>query len=162
MNYYEIFDLPLSPLVDHSVLLKKYVSLQRKNHPDFFTTATEYEKAEADHFSALINKGYNVLKNELEAIYYFLMVKQEIEIDEKYQLSPEFLMEMMEMNEDIDENNNRDAEKKVKETESELFNEVKNVLGKKVDEMNAQDLAQLKAYYYKKKYLNRILDRFVD
>ena len=159
MNYYELFELPIAPIVDKSGISKKYFELQKKFHPDFFTNETEADKENALEQSAAINKGFNIFSNKDKTLEYFLQLKHIIKTDEKYDLSPSFLMEMMELNEAIDEKDSS-TETKINAFENELYAEISElVLKDKADNFSDDDLQKLKAYYYKKKYLKRILDR---
>lgn len=160
MNYFELFEIQPAPsLTDHTYVAKKYQSLQKKFHPDFFTDATEEEKEEVLRKSAAINKGYNILRNKHKLLEYFLQEKGEIKPDEKFDLPPDFLMEMMEINESISEGETTDAEKKVQDFESSLNADVKNIFKKKPSEISAAELKTLKEFFYKTKYLQRVLDR---
>ena len=38
MNYFELFELPVSIQIDKAVLNQRYFALQKKYHPDFFYT----------------------------------------------------------------------------------------------------------------------------
>ena len=161
MNYYKLFELAETPVVDKKTLAVKYIDLQKKYHPDFFTTDTEVAQEEALEFSANINKAYNIFKNDDKTIEYFLQQKNIIVTDEKYNLPPDFLMEMMELNESIDENDN--VTTKVNGFENELQQTVQPLLvAEKATSLTENDLQLLKAYYYKKKYLRRILERLDD
>ena len=51
MNYFELFDSPVSLNIDKSKLAKKYFELQKKYHPDFYTQADEAEQ-ETDQLAA--------------------------------------------------------------------------------------------------------------
>ena len=156
MNHFELFDLPVSFNFDRRKLALKYLELQKKYHPDFFVQASEQEKEEALEISTQINKALKILKNEDETIKYVLQLKGLLEEEEKYKLPPEFLMEMMELNEDLDSS----SAKKIESFENELYQEVKPVIENYDDtKTDTQDLLNLKEYYYKKKYLQRILDR---
>lgn len=159
MNYFELFDLPVSLSIDQNILTKKYIALQKKYHPDFFTLATDIEKKEALEKSALLNKAVNVLKNEVEIIKYVLQLKGVLEDDEKYQLDPGFLMEMMDLNEDV-ANGDKKISEKISFIAKSLFQVIKPViLNYDHKKVNPQELKELKEYYYKKKYLQRILDK---
>jgi len=163
MNYFELFGLPQAPSVDKTVLAKKYFELQKQSHPDFFSNATEAEKEQALEQSAAINKAFNIFQNEERTIEYFLQQVGLIETDEKYQLPPEFLMEMMELNEAMTEEAGDAVEKRVGAYEDELWKDIKPVIGNyEAGKTDESSLLKLKAYYYKKKYLKRILDRLVD
>ncbi len=160
MNYYRLFDMPEGPIVDKQLIAKKYFELQKKNHPDFFTTDTEEAQENALELSAAINKAFNIFKNSDKTLEYFLQLKGII-TDEKYNLPSDFLIKMIELNESIDENEN--ITEKVNRFEQELQNEVSPLLvAEKTTSLNENDLQQLKAYYYKKKYLHRILERLDD
>lgn len=163
MNYFELFGLPQAPSIDRSLLAKKYFELQKASHPDFFTQGTEAEKERAEEQSASINKAFNIFQHEEKTIEYFLQTLNLIEPDEKYQLPPAFLMEMMELNEALTEEGEESVLKNVEAFENDLYNEIRPVLIH-YDPANTtkEDLVKLKEYYYKKKYLKRILDRLVD
>ena len=161
MNYFNLFELPEAPIVDKQLVAKKYIELQKKYHPDFFTTDTEDAQENALEQSAHINKAYNIFKHSDTTLEYFLQQKNIIVTDEKYNLPPNFLMEMMELNESIDENDN--TTEKVLAFEEALQKEVKPLLvAEKATSLHENELQQLKAYYYKKKYLHRILERLDD
>ena len=84
MNYFELFGIPVTITVDRSLLSKKYVELQRKYHPDFYTQSTDDEQAEALEKSSIINKALKVLQNEEATIKYVLQLKGLLEEEEKY------------------------------------------------------------------------------
>ncbi len=163
MNYFELFGLPQAPSVDRSFLAKKYFELQKENHPDFFTKATETEKENALEQSAAINKAFKIFQDKEKTIEYFLQTVGLIQADEKYSLPSVFLMEMMEINEVLTEATEEIVVKRVGDYEHNLFNDIRPV----IENYNAAktketDLLLLKEYYYKKKYLKRILDRLGD
>jgi molecular chaperone HscB len=155
MNYFELFNIPVSLKVDKNSLALKYFALQKKYHPDFFTQSTEYEQAEALEQSSQINKALKVLKNDMETIKYVLQLKGLLEEEEKYQLPPAFLMEVMELNEELSEN----SQQQINTLETEIYTPVKDIIENFKDTTTTEELLKVKEYYYKKKYLQRILDR---
>lgn len=156
MNHFELFDLPVSFNFDRSKLALKYFELQKKYHPDFFVKGTEQEQEDALEISSQLNKALKILKIEDETIKYVLQLKGLLEEEEKYKLPPEFLMEMMELNEELD----KSSAKKIEALETELYQEVKPVIENYDDtKTDTAGLLKLKEYFYKKKYLQRILDR---
>jgi len=156
MNHFELFDLPVSFKVDKGKLAQKYFELQKKYHPDFFAQGSEYEQEEALEISSQLNKALNILKNEDETIKYVLQLKGLLQEEEKYQLPPAFLMEMMELNEELTEN----SAQQINSIEKALYTEVEPVISNYNDtKTTVADLLKVKEYYYKKKYLQRILDR---
>ncbi|HAZ93405.1 MAG TPA: iron-sulfur cluster co-chaperone HscB C-terminal domain-containing protein [Ferruginibacter sp.] len=161
MNYFELFDLPFRASIDHTGVQKKYIQLQKKFHPDFYTKLSHDEQEDAENQSAHINKAYGIFKDKNKTLEYFLRQKEIIEHDEKFNLPNDFLMEMLEINEAITEKEN--AAELVNEWQQKLEDEVSDIL-KSQDHIDysAEDLSRLKTYYYKKKYLLRILDRLAD
>jgi molecular chaperone HscB len=156
MNYFELFGIPVSLLPDKNLLSKKYVALQKKFHPDFFIQATEYEQAAALEQSSQVNKALKTLKNTDETIKYVLQLKGLLQDEEKYQLPPDFLMEMMELNEDLDDK----SQEKIQALETAILQPVQNIIANYNDSSTTtKELLQVKEYYFKKKYLQRILDR---
>ena len=139
--------------------LKKYFELQKQFHPDFFTQASEDEQADALEKSSMLNTALKTLKNEDETLKYILLQKNCLQEDEKYQLPPTFLMDVMELNEDL----NKETTQKIEAFESTLYVEVKDIVENYNNEtVTPAQLVSLKEYYYKKKYLQRILERIED
>ena len=160
MNYFELFDIPVSLKIDKASLSKKYFELQKKYHPDFYTQSTDEEKLEALEKSSLINKALKTFQNEDETIKYVLQQKQLLEEEEKYALPPDFLMEMLELNEAVMEEDAAIITKKIAGVEDELYAVVEAIIDNYKEGITTdQELLQVKEYYYKKKYLQRILDR---
>ena len=165
MNYFELFGLPISFRVDTNQLRTAFMDIQRASHPDKFTQANEFEQEEALEKSAIANKAFTLLQNPSATLPYVLEIKGYLEAEEKYALSPDFLMEMMELNEawmDADnEAAKQDVLTKVKNIENEIFSPIKTYLETNtVDTISQEGMLQIKEYYYKKKYLDRILADF--
>ena len=63
---------------------------------------------------------------------------------------------MMELNEEL----NEDSARQIQELENQLYSEVQPIIETYNDStVTTAELLKLKEYYYKKKYLQRILDR---
>ena len=156
MNYFELFELPVSLQIDKTKLAQKYFELQKKYHPDFFANGTEHEQEEALEISSQLNKALKIFKNPNQTIKYLLQLKELLEEEEKYQLPATFLMEMMELNEELSE----DSAQQIQQLETGLYSEVQPIIENYNDlTVTTADLLKLKEYYFKQKYLQRILDR---
>jgi molecular chaperone HscB len=159
MNYFELFDLPVSLNVDKSRLAKKYFELQKKYHPDYFTQATEPEQEEALEKSSAVNKALKILKDKDSTIKYLLQLKGLLEEEEKYQLPPDFLMEVMELNEEL----TAESATSINDFEKDIYSGVQSIIEQYDDTaITIAELLKVKEYYFKKKYLQRILDRLDD
>jgi molecular chaperone HscB len=163
MNYFELFEMPISFIVDKKYAQDKYFELQKKFHPDFFSNESVEEQDAVLEKSSMINKAYKVFQNENETMKYVLQLKNLFEDEEKYQLPPEFLSEMMELNEslmEVDDSSLEETQTKISQLEKHLYDTVQNIMEYyNEDNTTGEQLLQVKDYYYKKKYLNRILER---
>jgi molecular chaperone HscB len=166
MNYFELYDIPFALTADSAIVKKKFYELSRKYHPDFFTNDSETEQAEALEKSAAVNKAFKIFSDADETVKYFLQLKGLLQEEEKYQLSPDFLMEMMEINEslmDAKMENNTDqiasVQTQIFNLQSTIYEPVKEIVEHyKADTTTEKELLQVKEYYYRKKYLKRILE----
>lgn len=163
MNYFELYGIQEAPVVDRRGLAKKYFDLQKKYHPDFYTQATEAEREEALRLSALVNQAFRVFSNDDATLAYFLECRGHLSHDEKFTLPPDFLMEMMELNEELAEKGREEVEGKIESLEASLKTEVEGYLRPEaLPSLDERALSDLKMYYFKKKYISRILDRLPD
>ena len=159
MNYFELFELPVSLHVDKATLPKKYFELQKKYHPDYFTQATDTEQDEALEKSSAINKALKIFKDTDSTIKYVLQLKELLAEEEKYQLPPDFLMEVMELNEAL----TADSTTVINDFEKDIYAGVQAIIEQYNDATTTtSELLKVKEYYFKKKYLQRILDRLDD
>lgn len=165
MNYFDLFELPVSLQPDEKLVKKKFYELSRKYHPDFYSNASEKEQADALETSSTVNKAYKIFLNEDETIKYVLQQKGLIQEEEKYELPPTFLMEMLELSEQMmeakmkdDGNATSSVQKQIENVQKEIYDPVQTVIENYQEGATTEEeLLQVKDYYYKKKYLNRIL-----
>lgn len=161
MNYFELFELPVTLKVNTATLSRKFFELSKKYHPDYFINEEDQAQAEALEKSAQLNKAWKTFQNPDETIKYVLQLKGLLEEEEKYELPPDFLMEVLEINEqlmDADEPAVKaDLESTIQQLQNEIYEPVKKMVENyQEDSVSEKDLLQVKAYYYKKKYLDRI------
>jgi molecular chaperone HscB len=160
MTYFELFEIPVQLKVNVTALSKKFFELSKKYHPDYYANDSEEVQAEALERSALLNKAWKTFQNSDATIKYVLQEKGLLEEEEKYELPPVFLMEVMEINEqlmDPDESGVQQLDSRINELQSEIYEPVKEIIeGYKDGITTEKELLQVKEYYYKKKYLDRI------
>jgi len=164
MNYFELFGLPIGFQVDAAKLRQAYMEIQRTSHPDKFTQSSIDDQDIALEKSAIANKAFTLLNNKELILPYVLEVMGYMETDEKYALSPDFLMEMMDLNEawmDADsEAAKSNVTQQVKTIQNAIYTTVKAILEANSIDITEEAMLQVKEYYYKKKYLDRILADF--
>ncbi|HQX97202.1 MAG TPA: iron-sulfur cluster co-chaperone HscB C-terminal domain-containing protein [Chitinophagaceae bacterium] len=147
--------------VDRTALSKKFFELSRTYHPDFFTNESDEKQAEVLEKSAILNKAWKTFQSSDATIKYVLMEKKLLEEEEKYELPPAFLMEVMDINELLMDTDDAEATKNIQQTIDNLQAEIYEPVVKTVEEYKEgvtteAELLQVKDYYYKKKYLDRI------
>jgi len=103
LDYYSLFGLEKSFNVDTLDLSQTYKQLQRQLHPDKFSQAAVEDLEVSEEWSALVNDGYKILQKPLpRALYLLELVGYPLE-EEGIDIDPEFLGEVMELNEEVAE-----------------------------------------------------------
>ncbi|WP_182033310.1 co-chaperone HscB [Vibrio diabolicus] len=104
MNHFELFGLPSQFKLDGSLLSSQFRELQKRFHPDNFATGAERDRLMAVQKAAQINDAYQVLKNPISRAEYIL-AEQGVEIrgEQQTMQDPMFLMEQMELREELEE-----------------------------------------------------------
>ena len=164
MDYFELFELPVQLYVDKKSLRARYLELSRRFHPDYFATASGDAQQEALDATAQLNRAMKTLGNREETIRYVLMQKGLLEAEEKYKLSNAFLIEMMEINEavaerafDNDPQKREQVETQLKNLEEEIYEPVAPIIEHYQEGVTSEkELLQVKDYYFRKKYLERL------
>jgi molecular chaperone HscB len=161
MNYFEIFDIPVQLKVNPALLSKKFFELSREHHPDYVANESDEVQAEALERSALLNKAWKTFQDPDATIKYVLQEKGLLEEEEKYELPREFLMEILEINEQLMEMDGTTDRSQlssiITQLSSDIYEPVKEIVENYKDGVTTgEELLQVKEYYYKKKYLDRI------
>ena len=173
MDYFEIMGIPVSFQLDEDLLRKTYYENSKKYHPDFHTLSNQAEQEKALELSTINNMAYKTLSDFDNRFEYILELTGTIEKGEKYELSPGFLMQMMDINEEIMElqleyDTGRFDKARVSFTElnNQINDDINNCIHHiPVPKKGKEKLIELKDLYYRKKYLLRIrenLDKFAD
>ncbi len=165
MNYFELFGLPIGFQVDTQKLRAAFMDIQKASHPDKFAQGNHEEQEAALEQSSLANKGYTLLNQKERILPYVLEILGVLTTDEKYALEPSFLMEMMEYNEAWMDAEDATAKQaiinQVEQIKNELYAPIQTYMEMdQIDSISQEAMLQIKSYYYKKKYLDRILEDF--
>lgn len=163
MNYFELFEIPVSLHVDPSSIQKKFYELSRKYHPDYYAQSGEAEQTEALELSSMVNKAYKTFQNPDATIRYVLELHNLIEEEEKYKLDSEFLMEVLEINEELMDVDEMAGLQRTREKANQLLDRIYEEIKPLIENYNdskasIEDLLKVKDYYFRKKYIYRILD----
>ena len=165
MNYFEFYGIAETFSIDANALKKKFYELSKRYHPDFFANEGEEKQQEILELSTLNNKAYQVLLNPAKRTEYILQQHNLLTEGEKYQLDPDFLMEMMEINETLMDADDSTQFEAIKEQVNAIETSLKAQLSNLCDTFDspatsnkAALLDDIKKIYYKQKYLLRIKD----
>ena len=164
MNYFDFYDLPMSFRLDQKELKKRFYAKSKAYHPDFYVSESAEKQAEIMEMSTLNNRAYKTLKDEYARMLYILQETGVYGKEGENKLPPEFLMEMMDINEGIMElefdpspTAYAAALHKVEDFEQQLKTELGDVLDTwTAENTDQQALERVKDYYLKRKYLLRI------
>ena len=101
-NYFELFGLKESYVLDLADLKAKYLELQRQVHPDKFASESELVQREAMQRVSYLNQAYETLKSPLQrAIYLLQSSGNDFDPDTQTHSDTSFLMEQMELREEL-------------------------------------------------------------
>ena len=168
-NYFELFSIKESFTPDAALVKKKFYELSRQFHPDRFVSGGTKAIEEAEKMSAHINLAFQTLKDEDALMSYLLKLRGVLEAEEKFNLSPSFLMEMMDLNEAVSEAEMSDdkAQKQIANAcLQQHFSSIKKEMQPIIDAYEKGDhskgnLLLLKDFFFQKKYLLRVQERII-
>ena len=166
IDYFAFYALPETFLPDEAVLRRHYYAKSRETHPDFHATSPPENQAEMLRQATLNTNAYRILSDPDQRMAYLLRRHGLLEESKQEALPPSFLMDMMDLNEqlmDLTTAPDATAEARVAAEVSALANTldagIQPVLagyeGLPVNHKLAA-LEQIRTYYLKKRYLLRI------
>ena len=111
MNYFQLFNLPVSLNLDKAQLSRAYQTLQQLTHPDKFASGSDQEKRIALQKNAQVNDAYSTLKHPLSRAQHILALRGIVIDGEQHTMQDTaFLMQQMELREALeDAKQNEDA-----------------------------------------------------
>ena len=104
MNYFTLFELPVSFHLELPLLTSRFQDLQRQFHPDKFASRPAAEQLAAVQQSATINQAWQTLRHPLSRAEYILSLHGFDLASEQHTVrDTAFLMEQLELREELDE-----------------------------------------------------------
>lgn len=169
MNYFEFLEIKEKFDLDEKELRIKYLQNAKKFHPDFVATADESKKSKAIELSSTNTLAYETLKSENSRIEYLLEIHElwDENSEKKSKIPQDFMFEMMEFHENIEEaESENDAEKiraitdEIQDLNLEIRNKIKHLFdGFYKDTSQKEYLEEVKENYLESKYILRILKK---
>jgi len=165
-SYFDFFDLEPRFNLDEAVLKKAYLKKSREFHPDYFTQASEQEKNHALDMTTQNNEAYKALADPMKRLEHILRLFHVLGDAHTEKMDPSFLMEMMDINEQIMEVQMDGKTDLIQNIKTEINAKSHQMQAEAQNQMDAFDqskalehLEGLKSYYFKKKYLARIQEQ---
>lgn len=159
-HYFELYGLEVSFYPDKDEVRRRYLQISRENHPDLSGSDLD-EQANSLKISSENNNAYKTLKDRNLRIRYVLGLLG-FGIVDSDKLPPDFLMDMLEWNERVEEG--KSASKEDQESIEIDFNVLNEHLDARLEELskefdqsgNESILPLLKEICLKQKYLLRL------
>lgn len=170
MNYFELFELPVSLDIDAATLSARYRDLQRQFHPDTVASATESVKLAAMQQTTTINNAFQTLKNPLSRAEYLISLHG-IDVRNEQQTVKDtgFLMEQLDWREQLDAMQKHPEETsitrfqiQVKQHSERYFAELKNKLADNQIEAAADIVRKLRFIEKMREELNKLEETLFD
>lgn len=174
MKYFELFAIPTQFEVDLECVNARYLELQKILHPDRHASLGAQEQLIAVQKTAELNDAFQVIKQPLKRAEYMLAEKNiDIRAEQQTLQDPEFLMQQMELREQLSEI--RDAadpeaalevfEKQIKALHQDYFIELTKHIDSEQESallIAADIVRKLKFIYKLREELERIEDALFD
>ena len=159
-NYFELFQLPIKLPIDSGQLTVNYQQLQRQYHPDNFAQATDNEKVAIIQKSAMINDGYQTLKNPLKAAEYLLSLQGvDVATEQNIIHDADFLMEQFSLREKLDDIESQNNIELLDDFHSEISQREKQVYQQLLGDISQQNWQAALNQIYKIRYLARLIEQ---
>ncbi|GJQ79926.1 hypothetical protein Trydic_g18370 [Trypoxylus dichotomus] len=158
-NYFKVFNLDVTYDVNQRNLANSYRKMQSVLHPDKFSNKSDIEKEISAEYSSLVNKAYKTLQTPINRAIHLLSLNNEIISEDNKSDNPEFLMEIMELNEEIDQANSHEKLKLLEEKNNLALDECSKEVSKYFKD---GDISKAKEAVIRMKYYNAISKRIND
>lgn len=167
MNYFEFYGLNANFYIDDSALKVAYYDKMRSLHPDMNMHASEEDKAKLLLQSSYNNKAYNTLRDFHKRLDYIVANFAADSSEEKKSLPQMFLMEMMDVNEEVMELQFDYSVEKADEIKSAVLAQEKEMLealesnlkeSTITDPFDRKIADEINNYLLKRNYLNRLVE----
>ncbi len=154
---FTLLGLPPSFEIDVGELERAYFEKSKELHPDRYASAPASERVAALSRSRALNDAYQTLKKPVARAEYLLAVHG-VTIGDNERLDPTFLMEILELREELAEARAAGRISEVEAKQGAMLARKKAVLAELPALFRANDLAAIKERLIVLRYLDRYLD----
>lgn len=168
-DYFKFFDIPPRFFIDKKALRLQFIKNSRTYHPDFFTLDDDNKQEEVLRLSTLNNEAYKVLSDDRKRMHHLLALHEMFPEEGKAKVPQDFLIEMMDVNEQLMEAQMSEDNEAIKVVVAEL-DVMKKALTLEAELAMTQwdagqeldKLSLIRDIYLKQQYLRRLKDRLQD
>uniref|UniRef100_A0A6P4FML5 Iron-sulfur cluster co-chaperone protein HscB, mitochondrial n=1 Tax=Drosophila rhopaloa TaxID=1041015 RepID=A0A6P4FML5_DRORH len=150
INYFDLLSFPTKFSLESQKLTKNFRQLQTIVHPDKFSNKTSREQTNSADWSSLINKAYKTLATPIERGQYLLQLEGEQMPQDNSALNKEFLMAMMERNEEVEDAVDSQT---LEDLNAQVVKELEDMAQKLNSLFAAKDIQGVKGTLVEMKYL---------
>jgi molecular chaperone HscB len=161
MTHFQVFGLSPAPDLDVAALEQKHRALSLELHPDRQAGKDAKARLAALEQTTRLNDAFKVLKDPVKRAVYLLKLKGvdlEREGEGRVQLPMEFLQDILERREALDEARAKKDEAKVRAMAKEIADLARQCLATAQDALRKDDLATAAAQLGRVRYFGRFLE----
>jgi molecular chaperone HscB len=168
MNYFQFYEISERFQLDTSVVRTIFLKNSRRFHPDFHTQESDERQNEILELSTKNNEAFQTLSDPILRMAHILKNHGFLGDETKNRaLSPDFLMEMMEINEnlmelefDFDQKSFEKTKNQIDDFKKNMDAEIAEILENWTPETSkTSDLEAVENYFLKNKYFLRIFEK---
>lgn len=166
-NYFAFYNLSETFFLDEADLKRRYYAKSRETHPDFHATSSPENQAEMLRQATLNTDAYRTLADADQRMAYILRQHGLLDETKQQALPPDFLMDMMDLNEQLMELGAGSGEREAADALATEVMAISDTLDAGIAPLLAgyeqlptdhrpAALQQILTYYLKKRYLLRL------
>ncbi|UJR26956.1 hypothetical protein I4U23_008263 [Adineta vaga] len=161
LDYFHLFDFSRSFEIDTKQLTRIFRNKMKFLHPDLSTNKSDIEKQYSQEQSTQLNEAYRTLLSPLARAHYLLKLENITLEESPVQLEPDFLMRIMEINEELADNIEKKAPFPLELT-IEMRQEIDDHMKQLSDALNKMDLLKAKEILARLQYFNNINEKLIE
>ncbi|MCG8421529.1 MAG: Fe-S protein assembly co-chaperone HscB [Proteobacteria bacterium] len=168
VDFYALLGLAERYEIDRAELESRYLEKSKNVHPDRFVAAPAAERVAALQRSMQLNQAYKTLKRPLARAEY-LLARRGTSIGANETLEPGFLMEVLELREELatakqagDAAKLRQLESAMRHREEDTLGRIAALFGTLEESGDSSVLTDIKREVILMRYIERYLDEFQD
>jgi molecular chaperone HscB len=160
-NFFDFYQLPVSFKINEATLKQHFLRNSKQFHPDFYTLESEEKQNEILELATINNHAYKTLHNPDTRLRHLLEIHHALDAEGEAKLPQAFLMDMMDINENLMELEFDFEEARFQETQhaiNHLEQDLQAAVADSLEKMPLMpdDVKKIKDFYLKRRYLLRI------